>query len=72
MFSHPAEVCMDYYSHLKLSIHFAFVLFTGSLKALVHGIYPDWYITSTSDTMDKVQKMLQDSGCNRDVSLHQD
>ena len=71
MFSHPAEVCMDYYSHLKVSMRFSFVLFVGSLKALVHSFYPDWYITSTSETMNKVQKMLQDTGCNRD-SPHQE
>tara|TARA_Y100001958_G_C21179929_1_gene510010 strand:+ start:677 stop:877 length:201 start_codon:yes stop_codon:yes gene_type:complete len=66
MFFHPTEVCMDYYSHCKISMKCAFLLFVGGVKAVIHGIYPDIFITSTSDTILSIQKILKDSGCNRD------
>tara|TARA_B100001093_G_scaffold294467_1_gene280876 strand:+ start:357 stop:575 length:219 start_codon:yes stop_codon:yes gene_type:complete len=70
MFFHPSEVCMDYVSHFKISIRCAFLLFIGSLKAFVHSVYPDIFITSTSETIQSIQKILKDSGCNRGVALH--
>ena len=70
MFFHPSEVCMNYYSHFRVSIRFAFILFIGTVKATVHSFLPDWYITSTSDTVDTITKLLNDTGCRKQESEH--
>ncbi len=70
MFFHPREVCMDYFSHFKVSIIFALILFKGSLKAFVHSVLPDVYITSTSDTIDTINKLLEKTGCRKQESEH--
>ena len=38
MFSHPSEVCMNYYSHLKISMQFSFILFIAFGLSLI-GFY---------------------------------
>ena len=49
-FKHPVQVNMTYFEHFKLSLHLSNILFKGSIKAFIHAIYPDIFITSTSDT----------------------
>ena len=49
-FKHPAQVNMTYLEHFKLSLNLSNILFQGSVKAFIHAIYPDIFITSTSDT----------------------
>ena len=63
MFRHPKEVCMTYTSHLKLSLKLSNLFLRGSAKAFVHGIIPDLYITSSSDTVKKIHDILKQSGC---------
>jgi len=64
LFSHPKQVCMTYIEHLKLSLNFSLLMFTGSIKAVIHAFLPDYYITSTSDINNKITKMIQEAGCN--------
>ena len=49
MFSHLTKVKMSYIQHLNYSLNFSRILFSGSMKALVHGIFPNLYETSTTD-----------------------
>ena len=63
-FNHPKEVCMTYFEHLKLSLNFSFLMFTGSIKAIIHAFLPDYYIKSTSEINNKITRMIQESGCN--------
>lgn len=63
MFNHPKKVCMSYIQHLKLSLYFSYILFKGSLKAIVHGLVPDVYVTSTSDLSIQLRAILDKSGC---------
>ena len=65
MFTHPAKVCMTYVQHFKFSMEMSKHLFIGSWKALVHAVYPDVYITSTTDTVNLVSKRLNESGCKK-------
>ena len=58
MFKHPKNVNMTYFEHLKLSLYFSYELFIGSIKAFVHAIYPDMFITSTSDLVHNIQQIL--------------
>lgn len=66
MFNHPKQVCMNYYTHMKLSLHFSFVLFRGSVKSFIHAFIPDIYITSTTDLTKNLDKLLKESGCDRE------
>lgn len=63
MFTHPKEVCMTYWEHFCLSMNFAKIFGIASVKAVIHAIYPDIYITSTSDATTEVQKILKTKGC---------
>ena len=62
-FKHPKEVCMSYFTHLKLSLYFSYVLGKGSAKAFMHAFIPDYYVTSTSDLVNEVALLLKDNGC---------
>lgn len=66
-FKHPKTVCMDYQTHAKFSLQMAYLFAVGSVKAVVHAILPDFYVSSTSDLVKEVQQHLQDAGCrNKD------
>jgi len=62
-FKHPSKVCMTYFHHAKLSFKFSYMFLKASHKALIHAIIPDVYITSTSDSVDEISKLLKESGC---------
>lgn len=66
LFQHPSNVCMNYFKHLTFSAEMAFILGIGSIKAIIHAIYPDVYITSTSDTINHISKRLSESGCRKE------
>ena len=63
IFQHPTQVCMTYFEHFFFSMEMACVFSLGSIKAIVHAFYPDWFITSTTDTVDYVQNRLKMVGC---------
>ena len=42
----------------------------GSVKAVVHAILPDFYVSSTSDIVKEVQQHLQDAGCRNDDDVN--
>lgn len=65
-FKHPKTVCMDYQTHAKFSLQMAYIFAIGSIKAVVHAILPDFYVSSTSDLVQEVQQHLQDAGCRND------
>ena len=65
-FNHPKNVCMTYFTHMKLSLYLSYLLAKGSAKAIIHAFLPDTFITSTSDLTAKVQDILKTSGCNED------
>ena len=60
---HPAKVCMTYFGHMKLSFGFAKDLFVASQQAIIHGIFPDYYVDSTSQVIETIQKKMSDVGC---------
>lgn len=63
IFKHPKEVCMTYLEHFCLSMEMAYLLCVGSMKAVVHAIYPDICVTSTTDTVATIQERLRTAGC---------
>ena len=44
----------------------AYLFAVGSVKAVVHAILPDFYVSSTSDLVKEVQQHLQDAGCRNE------
>ena len=44
----------------------AYIFAVGSLKAVVHAILPDFYVSSTSNLVKEVQQHLQDAGCRKE------
>jgi hypothetical protein len=48
-FNHLKNKNISYAEHLTISSDIAFKLSVGSLKAMIHAIYPDVYCTSTTD-----------------------
>ena len=63
LFRHPKEVCMTYWQHARLSFNFSYMFLKASKEAFIHAIYPDKYITSTTDTVKEITKILEESGC---------
>ena len=57
---------MDYQTHAKFSLQMAYLFAVGSVKAVVHAILPDFYVSSTSDLVKEVQQHLQDAGCRKE------
>ena len=64
MFSHLTKVKMSYIQHLNHSLYFSRMLFSGSIKAFVHGIFPNLYETSTTDLSRELNVKL----CNDKLS----
>lgn len=64
-FNHPNTVCMSYYKHLKTSLYYSKLLFIASIKAMVHALFPNIFITSTSDTIIYIDKLLKIKNCNK-------
>lgn len=64
-FVHPNRVCMSYFKHFKFSMSMSRQFMNASMKAFIHAIYPNAYITSTSDAVKKITKELRNSGCNK-------
>ena len=63
MFSHPAQVCMTYLEHMKLSLELSSLFFIGSIKALIHAFIPDICITSSTDTVNFAREKMSKAGC---------
>ena len=64
MFSHLTKVKMSYFQHLNHSLHFSRILFSGSIKAFIHSIFPNLYETSTTDLSRELNVKL----CNDKLS----
>lgn len=55
---HPHSLGLTYWQHMKGSLGYSYNLFSGSIKASVHAIFPFLYETSTSDTVEKIREEL--------------
>ena len=60
---HPTNVCMGYWQHFKFSFEFSILFLSLSFKSLVHCFFPNFFITSTTDSVAIIQKKLKDAGC---------
>ncbi len=65
MFKHPNNVCMTYFSHLKFSFFLSYEFAKASMCAIIHGIYPDIFITYSSDKIRYLNTAMQKIGCRK-------
>lgn len=64
-FSHPNSVCMSYYTHFCFSMNLSRKLFIGSIQAFMHAIFPNFFITSSSDLLKEMQEDFDTVGCDK-------
>ena len=63
MFKHPNSVCLTYWEHMKFSFYLSYTFLNASFYAFIHGIYPDIFITHSSDTIKKISEDMKMIGC---------
>lgn len=64
-FSHPNNVCMSYFNHFFVSINYSKIFMFASIKALIHAFFPNIFITSTSDCVNNISKLLKNNNCKK-------
>lgn len=55
---HPRTVDETYAEHFGVASRFGFTMIRGGLCALVHAIVPGWCITTGSDTIVRLNKIM--------------
>ena len=55
MFKHLQETNMGYFAHMFHSFGYAKEFFIASIKAVIHGIYPDIFKTTSTDLVNKLK-----------------
>lgn len=65
MFLHPRKVCMTYFQHFRFSMYLCTLFFKGTFFAFIHSFLPDFFITSSSDTVNNIQHLIRESGCRK-------
>lgn len=63
MFEHPKNVCLSYMEHLKFSMWLSYEFAVASIVAAVHAVYPDAYVTHSSDTVSRIRAAMEKIGC---------
>jgi len=58
-FSHLEIRKISYVNHLKLALTYAKESLLASYYFIIHGLYPDWYIVSGSNTINALQIKIQ-------------
>lgn len=64
-FSHPNSVCMSYYTHFCFSMNLSRKLFVSSIQAFIHAIFPNFFITSSSDLLKEMKDDFETVGCDK-------
>jgi hypothetical protein len=62
MFKHLKDVGLSYVEHMKFSFYLSYMFGKASFSALIHGIYPDILITTSSDTINKLNSDIKKIG----------
>ena len=60
MFKHLKEVKMSYMDHFNFSLGLSKEFLIASYQALIHAIYPDFFITSSTDSVKKIEKQISE------------
>ena len=60
---HPKNVCMSYFQHFLFSFKLSVYFLKKSIQAFVHSIYPNFYITSSSNVPKELKQKFSYVGC---------
>ena len=60
---HPKNVCMSYFKHFLFSFKLSVYFFKKSIQAFVHSIYPNFFITSSSNVPKELTDKFSEVGC---------
>lgn len=63
-FRHPTAVCMTYWQHARFSLGLALSLGVASLAVVAHAVWPDAFVTHTSDTLVRLRRRMKEVGCH--------
>jgi hypothetical protein len=66
---HPKAVCMNYFQHFSFSFGLSFYFLKKSIQALIHSVYPNLYITSSSDVPKELEEKFSVVGCKSKSSI---
>ena len=58
-FQHLENMNMNYFQHMSISLNYSFILFIGSIKALIHSFISNVFVTSTTDCMIVITNKLK-------------
>ena len=59
MFNHLKKIKMTYLDHFNFSIELSKDFLIASYQALFHAIYPDIFITSSTDSVKKIDNKIK-------------
>lgn len=63
-FYHPNSACMSYWEHFNFSFSLSLLFAKGFYKAIIHAVFPNFFITSSSDISKHISEKIHKSGCN--------
>lgn len=58
-FQHLEGKRISYCKHLGYAWYYSFLSFKASITFFIHGLYPDWFQTSGSDTILSLQHTIE-------------
>lgn len=64
-FDHLQNVCMNYYEHMSFSLYLSKEFLNASIKAVVHAFIPSFYITSSTETIQRLEHSMKQIGCRQ-------
>ena len=67
---HPKNVCMSYFQHFLFSFKLSIYFLKKSIQAFVHSIYPNFYITSSSNVPTELKQKFSEVGCQSNTGIH--
>jgi hypothetical protein len=59
IFRHPSNVNMTYFEHMRFSLYLSWKFGCASILAIIHSIYPDIFITSSTDALSNISKLIK-------------
>lgn len=67
---HPREVEEGFFEHFRVASGFGLTMIWGGMKALLHAFVPALCVTSASDTIRLLHKiMVEKRGAKRDATI---
>ena len=60
---HPKDVCMNYISHSRFSLHMAKLHAYGVYVSIVHAFFPSMYKSSVTELNNEIATILKNAGC---------